>query len=61
MIKPQVKKVCRQCGKASWGLVRYYVNRHAFCSRKCADDYRAWLAEQLRVKKWREWLTSRPH
>ena len=55
-----MKKVCRQCGKDSWGLIRYYVNRQAFCSRKCADAYRAWLLDQTRLKKWRAWLFSRP-
>jgi hypothetical protein len=54
-----VKKVCHQCGKASWGLIRYYVNLHAFCSRKCADAYRATLVEHVRLKKWRAWLFSR--
>ena len=45
-----MKKVCRQCGNASWGLIRYYVNLHAFCCRKCADAYPPGLLSSSRSR-----------
>jgi hypothetical protein len=53
-------KTCTYCGRAKFGLVRYYILRRQFCRRTCKEGYLRERAEALRRRKFLAWLSQPP-